>query len=166
MHLLHCLLIYYTCGVNICEENGFWHKYAIYLVLPPKPGVAPTNRAIGLSKDMLKLMSHAHAYRQRVHTISCTPSLLTMWFKSAPHTYTHSNTKWMHTKSHQGEQNKMPGQALSPLSAQLIIIQWSNSRAQIQTKLSNTLIKGGSASHSSNEFFYFPVTLQNRILVY
>jgi hypothetical protein len=38
--LLHCLLIYYTCDVNICVENGSWHTYAMHSVLPPEPGVA------------------------------------------------------------------------------------------------------------------------------
>jgi hypothetical protein len=37
--LLHCLLIYYTCNVNICVENGSWHTYAMHSVLPLKPGV-------------------------------------------------------------------------------------------------------------------------------
>ena len=37
--LLHCLLIYYTCDVNICVENGSWHTYAMHSVLPPEPGV-------------------------------------------------------------------------------------------------------------------------------
>jgi hypothetical protein len=39
MPLLHCLLIYYTCDVNICVENGLWHTYAMHSVLPLKPGV-------------------------------------------------------------------------------------------------------------------------------
>jgi hypothetical protein len=37
--LLHCLLIYYTCDVNICVENGSWHTYGMHSVLPPEPGV-------------------------------------------------------------------------------------------------------------------------------
>jgi hypothetical protein len=37
--LLHCLLIYYTCDVNICVENRSCHTYAMHSVLPPKPGV-------------------------------------------------------------------------------------------------------------------------------
>jgi hypothetical protein len=37
--LLHCLLIYYTCVVNICVENRSWHTYAMHSVLPPEPGV-------------------------------------------------------------------------------------------------------------------------------
>jgi hypothetical protein len=37
--LLHCLLIYYTCYVNICVENGSWHTYAMHSVLPLEPGV-------------------------------------------------------------------------------------------------------------------------------
>jgi hypothetical protein len=39
MLLLHCLLIYYTCDVNICVENGSWPTYAMHSVLPPEPGV-------------------------------------------------------------------------------------------------------------------------------
>jgi hypothetical protein len=39
MPLLHCLLIYYTCDVNICGENGSWPTYAMHLALPPEPGV-------------------------------------------------------------------------------------------------------------------------------
>jgi hypothetical protein len=39
MPLLHCLLIYYTCDVNICVENGSSHTYAMHSVLPPEPGV-------------------------------------------------------------------------------------------------------------------------------
>jgi hypothetical protein len=37
--LLHCLLIYYTCGINICVENGSWHTYAMHSVLPPVGGL-------------------------------------------------------------------------------------------------------------------------------
>jgi hypothetical protein len=37
--LLHCLLRYYTCDINICVENGSWHTYAMHSVLPPEPGV-------------------------------------------------------------------------------------------------------------------------------
>jgi hypothetical protein len=37
--LLHCLLIYYACDVNICVENGSWHTYAMHSVLPLEPGV-------------------------------------------------------------------------------------------------------------------------------
>jgi hypothetical protein len=37
-------LIYYTCDVNICVENGSWHTYAMHSVLPPEPGVKK-NRA-------------------------------------------------------------------------------------------------------------------------
>jgi hypothetical protein len=36
---MHCLLIYYTCDVNICVENGSWHTYAMHSVLPPELGV-------------------------------------------------------------------------------------------------------------------------------
>jgi hypothetical protein len=39
MPLLHCLLIYYTCDVIICVENGSWHTYAMHLVLPSELGV-------------------------------------------------------------------------------------------------------------------------------
>jgi hypothetical protein len=39
MPLLHCLLIYYTCDINICVGNGSWPTYAMHLVLPPEPGV-------------------------------------------------------------------------------------------------------------------------------
>jgi hypothetical protein len=39
MSLLHCLLIYYTCDINICVENRPWHTYAIHSVLPLKPSV-------------------------------------------------------------------------------------------------------------------------------
>jgi hypothetical protein len=39
MPLLHCLLIYYTCDVNICVENGSWPTYAMHSVLAPEPGV-------------------------------------------------------------------------------------------------------------------------------
>jgi hypothetical protein len=35
---MHCLLIYYTCDVNICVENGSWHTYAMHSVLPPRTG--------------------------------------------------------------------------------------------------------------------------------
>jgi hypothetical protein len=38
MPLLHCLLIYYTCDVNICVENGSWPTYVMHSVLPPEPG--------------------------------------------------------------------------------------------------------------------------------
>jgi hypothetical protein len=38
---LHCLLIYYTCDVNICVENGSWHTYAMHSILPLEPGVTP-----------------------------------------------------------------------------------------------------------------------------
>jgi hypothetical protein len=37
--LLHCLLIYYTCDVNIYVGNGSWPTYAMHSVLPPEPGV-------------------------------------------------------------------------------------------------------------------------------
>jgi hypothetical protein len=37
--LLHCILIYYTCDVNICVENGSWHTYVMHSVLPIKLGV-------------------------------------------------------------------------------------------------------------------------------
>jgi hypothetical protein len=37
--LLHCLLIYYTCDINICVENGSWHTYAMHSVLPTELGV-------------------------------------------------------------------------------------------------------------------------------
>jgi hypothetical protein len=39
MPLLHCLLIYYTCDVNICVGNGSWPTYAMLSILPPEPGV-------------------------------------------------------------------------------------------------------------------------------
>jgi hypothetical protein len=39
MPLLHCILIYYTCDVNICVENGSWHTYVMHLVLSPKPAM-------------------------------------------------------------------------------------------------------------------------------
>jgi hypothetical protein len=39
MPLLHCLLIYYTCDVNICVENESWHTYAMHSVSPPELGV-------------------------------------------------------------------------------------------------------------------------------
>jgi hypothetical protein len=44
--LLHCLLIYYTCDVNICVENGSWHTYAMHSVLRPEPGVTGSRFAI------------------------------------------------------------------------------------------------------------------------
>jgi hypothetical protein len=37
--LLHCLLIYYTCDINICVENGSCHTYVMHSVLPLKPDV-------------------------------------------------------------------------------------------------------------------------------
>jgi hypothetical protein len=39
---LHYLLIYYTCDINICVENGSWPTYVMHSVLPPEPGVTPT----------------------------------------------------------------------------------------------------------------------------
>jgi hypothetical protein len=39
MPLMHYILIYYTCDINICVENGSWHTYAMHSVLAPKPGV-------------------------------------------------------------------------------------------------------------------------------
>jgi hypothetical protein len=36
--LFHCLLIYYTCDVNICVENGSWPTYAMHSILPPRTG--------------------------------------------------------------------------------------------------------------------------------
>jgi hypothetical protein len=36
--LLHCLLIYYTCDINICVENGPWHTYDMHSVLPSRTG--------------------------------------------------------------------------------------------------------------------------------
>jgi hypothetical protein len=39
MPLLHCLLIYYTCDINICVGNGSWPTYAMHSVLPREPGV-------------------------------------------------------------------------------------------------------------------------------
>ena len=39
MSLLHCILIYYTCDINICVENGSWQTYAMHSVLPPEQGV-------------------------------------------------------------------------------------------------------------------------------
>jgi hypothetical protein len=34
MPLLHCLLINYTCHVNICVENGSWHTCYAFGVAP------------------------------------------------------------------------------------------------------------------------------------
>jgi hypothetical protein len=45
--LMHCLLIYYTCDVNICVENGYWHTYAMHSVLPSEPGETPSQDLIG-----------------------------------------------------------------------------------------------------------------------
>jgi hypothetical protein len=39
MPLMHCLLIYFTCEVNICVENESWHTYAMHSVLPLKSAV-------------------------------------------------------------------------------------------------------------------------------
>jgi hypothetical protein len=47
MPLLHCPLIYYTCDVNICVENGSWHTYAMHSVLPLKSGVT-----LGVSRGL------------------------------------------------------------------------------------------------------------------
>jgi hypothetical protein len=46
MPLLHCFLIYYTCDVNICVENGSWPTYAMHSVLYLEPGVTPTLRSV------------------------------------------------------------------------------------------------------------------------
>jgi hypothetical protein len=52
MPLLHCLLIYYTCDVNICVENGSWHTYAMHSVLPPEPGVTVDQILGDISKGL------------------------------------------------------------------------------------------------------------------
>jgi hypothetical protein len=39
-------LIYYTCDVNICVENGSWPTYAMHSVLPPEPGVTVVTHEI------------------------------------------------------------------------------------------------------------------------
>jgi hypothetical protein len=50
MPLLHCLLIYYTCDINICVENGSWPTYAIHSVLPLEPGVTELLEVLKLLK--------------------------------------------------------------------------------------------------------------------
>jgi hypothetical protein len=37
--MMYCLLIYYTCDVNICGENGSWPTYAMHSILPLELGV-------------------------------------------------------------------------------------------------------------------------------
>jgi hypothetical protein len=59
MPLLHCLLIYYTCHVNKCVENGSWHTYAMHSVLPPEPGVTPSKA--NLVADALSRKEHVHS---------------------------------------------------------------------------------------------------------
>jgi hypothetical protein len=44
--LLHCLLIYYTCDVNISVENGSWHTYAMHSILSPEQGVTKGDQCL------------------------------------------------------------------------------------------------------------------------
>jgi hypothetical protein len=62
--LLHCLLIYYTCDVNICVENVSWHTYAMHSVLPPEPGVTVdrSSTRVPVEHDEVIMVSCIGAY--------------------------------------------------------------------------------------------------------
>jgi hypothetical protein len=53
MPLLHCFLIYYTCDINICVENGSWPTYAMHSVLPPELGVTVNSVKAGPNLEYL-----------------------------------------------------------------------------------------------------------------
>jgi hypothetical protein len=57
MPLLHCLLIYYTCDVNICVGNGSWPTYAMHSVLPLEPGVTGAQSTLIRSQPVPESLS-------------------------------------------------------------------------------------------------------------
>jgi hypothetical protein len=51
--LLHCLLIYYTCDINICVENGSWPNMLCIRFCPLEPGVTWSHLKVHLESTRI-----------------------------------------------------------------------------------------------------------------